>query len=85
MKSPLTDEEFNKLKWTGIDGRKVAQIIAGMVVVGAEPVDYPETDGLVIYLRNKQGKLLVLDITGYLCSDETLNFSISAAMTEKDV
>lgn len=58
----ITDETFNNLKWRLIDGRKLESKIAGLTIVGAEPTDYPLTDGITLYLKDKAGKLTALDI-----------------------
>ena len=59
---PLPDNEFNRLSWEQVDGQKVDSLITGLKVVGAEPINYPITDGLIIYLKDTEGNITVLDI-----------------------
>ena len=59
---PLTDNEFNRLSWEQVDGLKVDSLITGREVVGAEPISYPVTDGLTIYLKDTEGNITALDI-----------------------
>lgn len=59
---PLNDNEFNRLSWEQVDGLAVDSLITGLEVVGAEPTDYPVTDGLTIYLKDAQGNITALDI-----------------------
>lgn len=60
----VTDKTFNRLTWGTLDAMDLDSLITGMEIVGAEPTDYPATDGLTIYLRSKSGELYALD-TGY--------------------
>ena len=62
----ITDETFNTLVWHPIDPKIIGGVIAGSEVLGAEPVDYPVTDGLVIYLRYRRGGRIALDLSTQL-------------------
>ena len=81
---PIADTEFNRLSWEQVDGLEVDRIITGLEVVGAEPTDYPLTDGLTIYLRDKAGKILALDIGAdiYTVDPEENPFYIAIAKAE---
>jgi len=59
---PLSDNKFDRLSWEQVDGQKVDSLITGLEVVGAEPIDYPVTDGLIIYLKDTEGNTTALDI-----------------------
>lgn len=61
---PITEEQENKLKWTDFDIDNIDSILTGLTIVGAETVGYPhyELEGVVLYAKDKQGKLFVLDI-----------------------
>ena len=59
----ITDKTFNTLVWHPIDPKIIGGVIAGLEVLGAEPVDYPLTDGIVIYLKDKRGGKLALDLS----------------------
>ena len=63
METVITDEIFNNLEWSELDGLAVDELIKGASVVGSEPIDHPLTDGLIIYLKAITGKLLALDIS----------------------
>lgn len=43
-----------------IDGRLLDSIARGAVVIGAEPVSWPLTDGVYIYLRQPGGEAIAL-------------------------
>ncbi len=50
------------LLWEPAEAQTVAEAIAGGTITGAEPIDYPLTDGLILYLTGKSGNQLALDI-----------------------
>ena len=56
------DDVYNSLKWSEVDGKALDKIIEGATIVGAEPTDYPLTDGITIYIKNRAGELIALDI-----------------------
>lgn len=59
---PEEDEAYNSLEYDPVDGEALNHIIEGMEVIGAEPTDYPDTDGITIYLRAKDNSIKALDI-----------------------
>ena len=61
----LMDEKvYDNLRREDVDGLKLDKLIEGMTVIGSEPIDYPLTDGIDIYLRGKDGAIYALEI-GY--------------------
>ena len=58
----ITDAEYNKLKWTTVDGERVDTLFTGSRVVGAEPTDYPDTDAITLYLEDGEGIITALEI-----------------------
>ena len=59
---PTEDEDYNNLEYSPVDGEALDALIEGMEVIGAEPTDYPLTDGITIYLRASDGSIKALDI-----------------------
>lgn len=55
---------YDNLRWEDVDGLKLDKLIEGMTVIGSEPIDYPLTDGIDIYLRGKDGFIYAFEI-GY--------------------
>ncbi len=71
---PIRDDVFINLKWESVDGLDLDKIIEGLTVVGSEPTNYPDTDGVTIYLKKPSGDLLALDIgVEYFSTDEGEN------------
>lgn len=68
---PTEDEDYNNLEYAPVDGEALDALIAGMEVIGAEPTDYPLTDGVTIYLRGKDGNIKALDIGADIFNTET--------------
>lgn len=58
----ITDEVFDSLSWENVDGRQLDGLITGWTVFGAEPIDYPITNGAIIYLRDASGNLAALEL-----------------------
>lgn len=67
---PLTDNVFNSLSWEPVDGMSIDKAIEGLTVIGAEPIDYPLTDALKIYFRDRDGAILALDIGADIFNSE---------------
>lgn len=61
MRPFIKEDAFNALEWRDIDGEKIDDALTGATVIGAEPVDYPQTDGLIIYLRGRSGAAFALE------------------------
>lgn len=62
----LMDEKvYENLSWEDVDGLKLDTIIEGMTVIGSEAIDYPLTDGIDLYLKDKNGDIYALEIGYY--------------------
>lgn len=68
----IPERDYTGLRYDGIDGADLDNLLSGMEITGAEPIDYPLTDGVVLYLRGKRGKMIIEVFTP--CTD-----SIAAA------
>lgn len=44
------------------DGKIFAEALTGCVIVGAEPIDYPITDGILLYLIDQYGEPFAVEI-----------------------
>ena len=75
----ITDKNFNRLKWEEIDGLELAGKIKGLEVTAAEPINYPMTDGIILYMRDKEGHELALDISAEAENEEENPFYIELA------
>lgn len=60
-KAAVTEEVFNNLDWEDVEDTSVDSLLEGKTVVGVELVDYPLTDGMLIYFRETDGRLWVLE------------------------
>ena len=58
---PATAFDDNTI-WEPAEAQTIAEAIEGSTVTGAEPIDYPATDGLIIYLIGRSGRQLALEI-----------------------
>ncbi len=60
----LTDDKFNSLEWEQIDAaeNKLDAVLKDCRILGAEPINYPVTDGIIIYMESKSGDRLALEI-----------------------
>lgn len=56
------DKALDRAEWKEIDGKELEEILRGQTIDGAEPIDYPLTDGAIFYLTGKDGELSALDI-----------------------
>lgn len=56
------DKALDQTEWKEIDGEELDEILRGKTVAGAEPIDYPLTDGAIFYLTGKDGELSALEI-----------------------
>ena len=59
---PITDRVFNNLSWEPVDGMSLDKLLEGLTVIVAEPTDYPLTDAVTLYLKDREGDILALDI-----------------------
>jgi hypothetical protein len=81
---PFTDCTFNNLSWKPVDGKKLDNLIEGLTVVGSEPTDYPLTDALTLYFRNKSGAILAINIDTETETGAETGLYILAATAEQD-
>ena len=60
---PIDDNTYNNLIWEDVDGQSLDSLLQGLQIIGAEPIDYPLTDGVVIYAKDtRTDKLIIIDI-----------------------
>lgn len=60
---PIDDRTFDALEWAEVDGAELHNIITGQTITGAEPIDYPDTDGILISLQHRTtGAVTVLEV-----------------------
>lgn len=65
---PFTDEQLNYI-WdnadieplTKLSSRRIDKKLEGFTIIGAEVIDYPKTDGLILHMRRPDGKLYALE------------------------
>lgn len=60
--TPLSSTQYNQLEWQEIEPTELDALISNYTVVGTEPIDYPLTDGFIIYLKAAAQPLLVIEI-----------------------
>ena len=76
--------EADELEYKEIDPEELDDLARAAVVLGVETVDYPNTDGIIVYLRPQAGGVLALLIE--TSTDETglydLLFAKVATMQE---
>lgn len=60
----ISDQDFEQLNFSELKDQTLDKLLSGLKIIGAEPLDPPETDGTVFYLQNEQGNKIVL-ITEY--------------------
>lgn len=53
---------YNSIKWRKTDGARLDKLLTGCTITGAELIDYPFTDGVIIYMKNEKGRALALQI-----------------------
>lgn len=49
-------------EWKAVDGQDLERLLKGKTIAGADPIDYPLTDGVLFYLTGDSGALTVLEI-----------------------
>ena len=58
----LFDGSFD---WKTIDALQLDPLLTGCEVLGAEPIGYPLTDGVIIYLQKPSGERFTLTLHHY--------------------
>lgn len=66
MNLDIFAENYDRLKWRPVDGRELESCIKGFTIIGSEPLGYPLTDGVTIFLQSPSGALFALDIANDL-------------------
>ena len=64
----VPDVAIERLDFQKLDAEQLDDLLTGCTITGAEPVDYPVTDGFLLYLIDKTGRRFVLSI--YRADDE---------------
>lgn len=57
----VLEELFDHLEWEEVEDISLDTLLEGKTIVGVELVDYPLTDGILIYWREMDGRLWVLE------------------------
>ena len=66
----MRPKEGGGLAYEKINAGRLNGLLSGCQIVGAEPVDYPATDGITLYLEGKDGKRYILDaVVNIACVD----------------
>ena len=58
----IPDVAIERLDFQKLDAEQLDDLLTGCTITGAEPVDYPVTDGFLLYLIDKTGRRFVLSI-----------------------
>lgn len=58
----IDDNTYNALQWENVEAKKLDEIVPGFSLTGAEPIDYPITDGVILYGKDVTGNIIALDI-----------------------
>lgn len=74
----LTESVLESLTWTqlGTSEDTLSRALEDAGIYSAEPVDYPLTDGLMLYISDRNGKPRILEITiadGFLDDPDSFN------------
>ena len=56
------NEESKRPQDTRVDGKELDSLMRGATVLGAEPLSYPDTDGVILYLKGTGEQLTELII-----------------------
>ena len=54
------DNHIGRSEGDTVDGEQLDKLIKGAFVLGAQPVDYPLTDGVYLYFRLRTGEVIAL-------------------------
>ncbi len=54
----IIDEEYDDLTYKDLDPEELDDLIRGSVVLGSETIDYPATDGMILYLKRPAGDVV---------------------------
>ena len=56
----IPSADIESLSFTKLDGEALDDLLSGSQITGAEPIDYPLTDGVLLYLKTPDGRDAVL-------------------------
>lgn len=64
-KPKAANTAFESLTWTeiGTSEDTLSRVLEDSGIYSAEPVDYPLTDGLLLYISDRNGKVRILEIS----------------------
>ena len=80
---PISEEDYNRLHWKEIDGRNLEEKIEGLTVEGAEPIDYPTTSGFLLYLKDSEDNITVLEIEADIFEEANNYINVQIATAPK--
>ena len=81
--APITEEDYNRLRWKEIDGRELEGEIEGLTVEGAEPIGYPTTSGFLLYLKDSKDNITVLEIEADIFEEVNNYINVQIATAPK--
>ncbi len=55
-------EDDTPLTWKSIDGLELHKLLKDSILKKIEPIDYPHTDGVLMYVLDTTGRIMILDI-----------------------
>ena len=59
---PLEETEFNNLEWQEVEPAELDNLISNYTVMGAEPISYPLTQGVILYLKAAEQPAIAIEI-----------------------
>ena len=71
-------ERLAQANWKAIDGKDLQTLMEGKKIIGAEPIDYPLTDGVILYLTGDDKELTAVEI-GIDPFEKDIDFYIMSA------
>lgn len=66
MINVINEAEFDGLEWKNIEFKNqndADKLFTGCTIIGAECIDFPCVDGLILYGRGENGMIKVFDIS----------------------
>ena len=52
------DKEYESFIYKDIDPEQLDDLVKGAVILGSETIDYPLTDGMILYLKRPAGDVI---------------------------
>lgn len=78
---PLEEIEFNNLDWQEVEPAELDNLISNYTVMGAEPISYPLTQGVILYLKAAELPAMAIEII----SDYEEYITINKAIIHKKI